>query len=243
VDHKTEKDMMEIARRNALFWAHHVRRVCVPYLDKFSEVLLRWIAPSLSDEKISEAADEVESKAYEAYPWSEDADPSDAAEEAFNVGLDYYLTVRDVRWAVFAMAAATLYHLVEQQVCDLSRLAFFGPHGAPVGPGESVRLLKELGIDVELLSSWPRIIELRHLANCVKHAEGNSCDQLRKLRPELFEKPTLGNGFKMSGLRTHVRNPLMGEDIYVTEDKLNAYVASVRKFWHQLADQLERIGS
>jgi hypothetical protein len=40
------------------------------------------------------------------------------------------MTARDVRWAVVAMSAAALYHLVEQQVCDLCRLAFFGPDGA-----------------------------------------------------------------------------------------------------------------
>lgn len=85
---KTEKDVVEIARRNALFWADHVRSVYVSYLDTFSEVVLRWLAPVLSDERISLAAHEVESKAYQAYPWSEDADPSDAAQQAFDVGLE-----------------------------------------------------------------------------------------------------------------------------------------------------------
>ena len=123
---KIEK-AIEIAKRNALFWVHHIRSVYLPYLETFSEVALQWVAPALSDERLSKAADDLESKVYASYPGTEDTDPADAAQHAFDVALDYYSTVADVRWAVLAMEAAALYHLVEQQVCDLCRLAFYGP--------------------------------------------------------------------------------------------------------------------
>jgi hypothetical protein len=96
------------------------------------------------------------------------------------------------------METAALYHLVEQQVCYLCRLAFYGPQGVPLNPGTSISLLRALDVDVTTFTSWLRIDELRHLANCVKHAEGNSCEQLRKIRPDLFEKPTFGLAFNMS---------------------------------------------
>ncbi|MGO9059100.1 MAG: hypothetical protein ACLQU2_17180 [Candidatus Binataceae bacterium] len=236
----TVKEAVEIAKRNALVWAGHIERVYLPYLDRFSEVAREWVAPALSDERITKAANEIESKVFNAYPGNEDTDPADVAEHAFNISLEYYMTVGDVRWALFAMEAAALYHLVEQQLCDLCRLAFGGPDGVPLNPGQSIELLKALGIDVTTFIIWPRINELRHLANCVKHAEGNSCEQLRKLRPDLFENPTLniGDDFKMRGVVRHVRNPLMGEDIYVTEQELAGHTEVVRQFWMELASAL-----
>src|SRR5260370_2994028 len=36
---------VEIAKRNALFWAHHIPRVYLLYLERFSEVVLQWVAP------------------------------------------------------------------------------------------------------------------------------------------------------------------------------------------------------
>jgi hypothetical protein len=243
VSAKTEKEVVQIAKRNALSWAHYARTVYVPYLDTFSEVVLQWLAPAMSDENISKAAGRVESEAYQAYPGYEDEDPSIAAEHAFNRGLIYFQIVSDVRWAVLSMAAAALYHLVEQQFCDLCRLSFLGPDGEPLDRNKSIYLLKHLGIDVEALSTWPRIKELRYLANCVKHAEGNSCNQLRKDRPELFQKPTIEPELYMSGSPIRVRNPLMGEDIYVTEREFDSYVDAVREFWRQLVEELKRVGS
>jgi hypothetical protein len=235
----TVEEAVEIAKRNALFWVHHIQRVYLPYLKRFSEVALEWVAPALSDERITKAANELESKVFDSYPGNEDTDPADVAEHAFNISLEYYMTVGDVRWALFAMEAAALYHLVEQQFCDLCRLAFWGPDGEPLNRGQSVELLRALGIDVTAFITWPRITELRHLANCVKHAEGNSCDQLRKLRPDLFEKPSLGDDVKLRGIIRHVRNPLMGEDIYVTEQEFASYAGIVRQFWLELASALE----
>ena len=89
--------------------------------------------------------------------------------------------------------------------------------------------------------SWPRIDELRHLANCVKHAEGNSCEQLRKLRPDLFENPTVEPEFKIRGIVQHVRNPLIGEDIYITEQEFASYAEVVRQFWLELANAMENV--
>lgn len=203
---------------------------------------MRWLAPTLSTEKISDAADERENKVWDEYPFSEDTDPADVAEHAHDVALNYYLALHDTRWAVLAMLAAALYHLVEQQVCELCRLACFGPSGHSVNPKESVDLLKLVGIELVRFSTWPRIEELRHLANCVKHAEGGSCEQLRKIRPELFRM--LGRDHDLpESVKTRIGNPLMGEDIYVSEEIFGEYIEQVQKFWEELADSLERIRS
>lgn len=239
----TERHAVRTAKRNAGLWADYVLRKYLPYLETVSDIILESLTSTLSDKKIKQKADEVQSETERAYPWSEDTDASDVAEDAFNQGLEYYMTAHDVRWAVFATMATALYHLVEQQVCELCRLAFFGPRGEPVPVEETIRLLKKVGVDVARFSSWRRINELRHLANCVKHAEGTSCDQLRKLRPRLFQRPTVGPRFRMLGIRTHVRNPLMGEDVYVTQKHLAAYLDGVRRFWRELAGGLKGIES
>ena len=48
------------------------------------------------------------------------------------------------------------------------------------------RLIKYYGIDIEKFSSWAKVNELRLLANAVKHADGDSCTELKGLRPDLF---------------------------------------------------------
>lgn len=42
---------------------------------------------------------------------------------------------------------------------------------------------------MESLNCWHKIKELRLVVNVLKHAEGDSAERLRKMRPNLFEWP------------------------------------------------------
>ena len=72
------------------------------------------------------------------------------------------------------------------------------------------------------------------VANVTKHAEGNSADQLRKLRPDLFTYPTFRK-LPPWGVMV-VRRPIAGEGIFVTEDEFKSFASAVRDFWLWLLD-------
>lgn len=101
--------------------------------------------------------------------------------------------------------------------------------------------MKALGIYIEKFRSWPKIKELKILANAVKHADGNSCTQLKKLRPDLFRHPDareVETSF-LPPLPLKVFQPLAGVAIYVTDEEFDRYVEAVKGFWSELIDALE----
>jgi hypothetical protein len=51
---------------------------------------------------------------------------------------------------------------------------------------EFKKILKSEGVDIESLKSWSKINELKLVADSVKHAEGRSSEELKKLRLDLF---------------------------------------------------------
>jgi hypothetical protein len=98
----------------------------------------------------------------------------------------------------------------------------------------------EYGVDVARLASWKKIEELRLVANVIKHTEGRSSDELLALRPDLFVHPLFRTEKESFGSPPgDVRMPLMGDDLYVSEEDLVVYTKAVQGFWEELASALE----
>ena len=104
------------------------------------------------------------------------------------------------------------------------------------------RLLEDYGIDVATFSSWGKIEELRLVANCVKHADGPSCAQLKELRPDLFVPPFVKKETEEADLAFvgQVFQPLAGEDLYVSANDFEKYVEAVKGFWQEFAEAFDR---
>ena len=84
--------------------------------------------------------------------------------------------------------------MIEQQLADLTR------DGAIEGEVSDTKLQivaewykAHFQVDLTQFPSWPVIEELRLVANTAKHAEGQSADQLRRIRPEIFHSPIIRN--------------------------------------------------
>ena len=105
------------------------------------------------------------------------------------------------------------------------------------------RLVKYYRIDIEKFSSWTKVNELRLLANTVKHADGDSCAELKGLRPDLFVSPHRQNDRYALELAqvTPVIQPLAGEDVYVSPEEFAKYVEAVKMFWEELAKAFDGI--
>ena len=82
-------------------------------------------------------------------------------------------------------------------------------------------------------------MELKLIANTIKHAEGPSAGKLYKIRPDLFSNPILQDESRMMTKRWVVSKPLFGEDLYITLDDFTLFVEAVKGFWSEFAEIIE----
>jgi hypothetical protein len=76
----------------------------------------------------------------------------------------------------------------------------------------------------------------------VKHGEGTSADDLRKIRTDLFVYPTLRKDKTGVGTRTlRIEASLFGHDFFVTKEEFEKYHKGSVAFWTELADALPKL--
>ena len=230
--------------RNNLYWSDHIRRVFIPLIDAFSDCLKKRVLPSF--DKLEQEADQVANETWNRLGShaTENTDPADLADSAFQKGLEFYQTMTEMIQGIRNLFAVGLYHLFEQQVLYFHRseLLDFGEENDPklFKTKEAFERLAAHGIAIDQFRSWDKVRELQTLANAIKHADGPSCEALKELRPDLFCHPDardLGPTY-LPGVK--VFQPLGGEAIYVTDEAFDGYVAAAKEFWNELAAVLER---
>ncbi len=209
----------------------------VRLISKYSECVFRDVLPAFNslDAKAARVAGEHLALT---------GDPDDAEAK----GLAFYQTTVSVRQTMMNLFAAGLFHLVEQQLASLCYDA-----GGTVAQLEKTKLgivkdwyRNHFSLNFEDLSSWPRVDELRRVANTVKHAEIEDTKELRKSRPELFNNPDYAEleadlaarGAPYEGA-SRVGAPLAGEDLFVSEQLLQIYVEGVKSFFEEIASHFD----
>jgi hypothetical protein len=227
--------------------ARRVRSALLPTVEAYGRCVLNDILPGFSnlDKRANEVAEE-EYRRLGALPAGEDCDGdmSFAADAAQEKGLDFYNTMSAMRQATVNLFSAGLFHLAEQKLTDLCADATYRIKPPDTKLDEVAEwYLRHYRVDLRQLLAWPKIEELRLIANAVKHAEGSAARQLRKQRPELFEDPFTKRLFPRSR-RTEkaLRLPLAGEDLYVTDDMFSDYSLAATDFFQSLAEHFETHG-
>lgn len=233
--------------------AWRVRGALLPTVEAYGPTLLKDILPAFSN--LEKRADEVAEKEFErlgALPAGEDCDGdmADAAEAAQDEGLTFYETMLAMRQATLNLFSVGLFHLVEQQLVMLCDDASF-----PMKPPDTRLDLiatwyrRHLRLDLRQLPNSATVDELRLLANAVKHGEGSTekqkreRQQLREQRPELFEDPFTKKFFsRLRRIEKPLRQPLAGDDIYVTEEIFAEYAAAAVGFFEALIAYFEEHG-
>jgi len=230
------------------FWSNHFQEVFIPQINVFCAAIINRLLPTFAD--VEKEADEIiqaEYKRLGSLPAGEYTawDMGDIAEQAQEAGLSYYQALEDVRQSVSNLAAAALYHMLEQQLLFFHRRQVLHPSEEDSISKLTMRELRKRlldgGLDMGSLESWPKVDELRLVANSVKHAEGTSSEQLRKLRPDLFTHPLLqdeDSSWLASASRVYL--PLAGRDIYITSDDLEGYRAAVVLFWEEFGNAVRQ---
>jgi hypothetical protein len=210
----------------------------------FGEYIFRDVLPPFGN--MSERADKIAENLYEEIgnrPMCEDGDfdMADVAEEAHDRALDWYEMTKSVRQMMLNLLAAGLFHLVEQQlsvICQDRGFTFDPPKDTQ---WERVERWYEqnLRLTLKALPSYPRIDELRLVANTVKHGDGSAATKLRVVRAELFIDPVIAHtelGEKDFFMNRAVVAPMAGEDLFVTENVLKGYVEGAESFFREIAD-------
>jgi hypothetical protein len=176
---------------------------------------------------IEAEAEKVTNDAFEAYGrLAGEGDMSDFVDSATDQGIAYYQSLAQLKQGVTNLLGAGLYHLFEQHLARIKAIASHDGQALP---------------DIATLKAWPKVNELRLLANTIKHAEGPSAVQLRAIHPDYFVDPVIrGSTLEKWQLRRGdpVTNPLGGTDLFVSPKDLSEYYDAIRALWEELVPHL-----
>ena len=225
---------------NHYWWARTFQNDFAPQLCAVVDALKGRLF--LSFETIEAEAEAVTQKVWKGFMsgvGTGDEDPANSAEAAQDAGVSHYLLLAGIRQGLLNLFAVALFHTFEQQVMQFLRRELLHPpeENDPklLKWAEFEKRLKACGIEIRHVSSWPKVEELRLVTNTVKHAEGDSAQELFRVRPDLFEHPGVQ---KPAGLTTkaqpRVLLPLVGEDLYVQLSDVEAYLRALLGFWAEL---------
>lgn len=229
------------------YLARRFRRGAATYLAAYVETVQKEVLPTFSNlnERAKQIADD-EFTRLGAEPASDDCggDLGSLAEVAQEKGEVFYNTMDALRRTSLTLYTVGLFHLLEQQLCDLCRDASFG-----VRPPNDTKLevvakwyQQHFRVDLSTLASWRSIVELRHLANTAKHGTGSASKQLRNLRPDLFEDPRLRELMPDAPelyTSSHVGLPLAGQNLFVSDETFAEYGSAAFEFIIDIAQHFE----
>lgn len=191
----------------------------------------------------------VEQEAYDdlmAQPADYDyaGDGSDEAEAANDIGLSFYEDISKMYQATLNLFSAGLFHVVEQQLADLTRDGAIEKKASETPLKEVIEWYKRgFQLDLTQFSEWSVIDELRLVANSTKHAEGSAAKQLRTKRPDVFVYPSLRKDDPTTlAMHTPLSLPLGGDGLYVTGDDFRKYHKAVLDLFDWLRQYFEDHG-
>lgn len=235
-------------------WIPVIQSKFIREIDFLSRSLKEKILPGFNS--IYKEAEQVEQEKFDElsdsiYPY-EDFDESNLYEEAQDEAVEYLCLAKNIRQGVINLFAVSLYHLFEQQFLEMYRWATWRIHDEPNLPlrlGCATAFIShETTIRVETFKSWKKIKELRLLANVVKHADGYSCEKLKKKRPDLFSRPSEKQCMSSLNIDTSNRkpnlpifSPISGNGIYVQQSDFEEYTSEVESFWSEFSEEIRKL--
>jgi hypothetical protein len=193
-------------------------------------------------------ADAIEQETYEQLsalvdPETYGGDGSELHEQAFNTSLSLYETMVALYQATLNLFSAGLFHLIEQQLADLTHDASMETAVADTKLNVVAEYYRDhLKVDFTQFGSWNVIQELRVVANTTKHGEGPSAEELRKIRPELFQNPALRRDPILPIVHFRLQSPLGGDGLYVTPEDFSRYEKTANAIFDFVIEQFSKNG-
>ncbi len=208
-------------------------------ISAYSRIFNERLFPSFVN--IEKEADEFADNYYEELcrsTFDESGDLSGLAEKALHKSIIYYSELRAVKYAFTAIAISSLYHIWEQQVrkflynemSHTYKIEF--TDFCPAGMRDIKPHFQFHNLDLEKLSCWGKIDELRLLSNVIKHGDGGSAEQLSERNKELFKQPI----FKFEN-RPTLDSTLLEETLSLSQNLFNEHVKTLLGFWNELPER------
>ena len=229
------------------FWISAFQTEFVPELNAIVDTLEGRLLLTIGKDDIEEESNWITDEAFDRYkstPGTGEEDPSCLAYRAERAGISHYILMSGIRQGMLNLFAAALHQAFEQQIILFHRKNVLCKdeenESKKFSLSEFQKRLKECGIYITDFSFWPKIDELRLVANTAKHGEGDSSHKLREIRPDMFQNPHL-SGFSefISGPALQVFQPLVGEGLYVSVQDIRDYRDHLVRFWSELANAME----
>ncbi|MCX5903213.1 MAG: hypothetical protein NTV89_07020 [Proteobacteria bacterium] len=225
--------------KSQLYLYPQLRNILKGQILSFSKTFNERLFPAFNN--IENEAEEYTEKIYEKFCencFSEYVDLADLADSAMDKGVAYYSELNLVHYSFTAMSISSLYHLWEQQVrkflFDEMRHTYkldfktFCVHGIT----EIKEFFKHHNIDLETLSVWDKIDELRLLCNVIKHGDGKSADELKSKNSNLFRESFLSEEFTLP-----LDTTLLEENLIINQLLFNEYAGILSCFWEELPER------
>lgn len=218
----------------------------LPFVRVYGQWVEQHIIP-LSDQ-LEKMANTVEQEAYDNFmsqPVGDDysGDGSDEAEAAHDMGLSFYEDISKMYQATLNLFSAGLFHVMEQQLADLTRDAAIENEVRDTKLEVLVDWYKKnCQLDLTQFPEWSVIDELKDVANSAKHGEGKAARQLREKHRELFVYPSLRKDDPTTGTVAPLSLPLGGDGLYVTGVEFLKYHKIVLDFLEWLKQYFEDHG-
>ncbi len=236
-----------------LYMARRVRYSIIPYVAAYGQWVLKDVVPTFAN--LSERADAIVTSEFNRHgeqPAGADCDDvmSVLAEAAQDKGQNFYNTMLAIHQSSLNLFSVGLFHLLEQQLAHLCRDGVLDmSERLPPSDTKLDKIEKwycnrnNFNIDLSKLSDWPKIDQLRLLANSIKHGEGKSAVELRNIRPDIFQNPNLcmpmQDLLKVCTTILHERRPMAGEDIFVTNEIFAEFSQAVNSFVAEIAEYFD----
>jgi len=219
----------------------------LPFVRVYGQWVEQHIIP-LSDQ-LEKMANTVEQEAYNnlmSQPVGDDysGDGSDEAEAAHDMGLSFYEDISKMYQATLNLFSAGLFHVMEQQLADLTRDAAIENEVRDTKLEVLVDWYKKnCQLDLTQFPEWSVIDELKDVANSTKHGEGKAARQLREKHRELFVYPSLRKDDpNTTKVVSPLSLPLGGDGLYVTGVEFLKYHKIVLDFLEWLKQYFEDHG-
>ncbi|MGO4185286.1 hypothetical protein AB4Z17_29380 [Paenibacillus sp. TAF43_2] len=189
-------------------------------------------------ENIHEEANDYSKKLFSEYSWTEDTDEAAVAEWAEEESIIMYQSLLTMKSNHLLMSISLLYHTWEQQLIkftikELSHDLEWTKKGMQFGEVQKIFDLHD--VSISKTKSWVKLRELKFLTNTIKHADGDSAEKLRKIRPDFFKSTLIDTHFDTLDLNGAVL--LDGYTLKVHERDFNEYIEAVKGFWDEMPER------
>lgn len=194
---------------------------------------------------------EAEAKAYENNLWDEimhrpcaeddNSDPGDYVDFVQEKAFERYEMLTLMQYRNIGMWIACLCQVWEQQLYSFvvheatQEGIKYDPSDIKRGFAFSKEVFEWHQQPFEKMTVWSKIKELRLLVNVIKHAEGDSEQKLRRIRPDYFTQDIGGTQYDLMSL---YHTTLLEPTLMIRGQDFIDYFDALVQFWNELPERM-----